>query len=117
VDASDVDFAVVADAAPLPVLVDFWVPFCPHGSRVIRVMEQVAGDLAGRVKVVEVNIEGAPRLSRRFSVQASPTLLVIERGRLMACRCGPAPAHEIRVWIEQVLIREKPSASGPVKPR
>ena len=114
VDASDVDFAGVADAAPLPVLVDLWAPVCPHGPRVIRVMEQVADDLAGQVKVVKVNVEGAPQLSRRFSVQASPTLLVMERGRLVACTCGPAPAYEILGWVEQVLIREHGTA--PVLP-
>jgi thioredoxin 2 len=105
VDASDVDFASVADAAALPVLVDLWAPVCPHGPRVIRVMEQVADDLAGQVKVVKVNVEGAPQLSRRFSVQASPTLLVMEGGTLVACRCGPAPAYEILQWVEQVLPR------------
>ncbi len=114
VDATDVDFAGVADAAALPVLVDLWAPVCPHGPRVIRVMEQVADDLAGQVKVVKVNVQGAPQLSRRFSVQASPTLLVMERGRLVACRCGPAPAHEILRWVEQVLIREHGTA--PVLP-
>ena len=114
VDASDGDFAGVTDAAPLPVLVDLWAPSCPHGSTVTRVLEQVAGELAGQVKVVKVNVEGAPQLSRRFSVQASPTLLVIRHGRRVACRCGPAPAYLIRAWIEQVLIREQATAASPV---
>jgi len=114
VDASDGDFADVADAASLPALVDFWAPTCPHGARVTRVVEQVAADLAGQVKVIKVNVEGAPQLSRRFSVQASPTLLVMQRGRLVACRCGPAPAYEIRAWIEQVLLREQATAVDPV---
>jgi len=113
VDASDGDFAGVADTAPLPVLVDLWAPICPHGPRVVRVVEQVAGDLAGQVKLVKVNVEGAPQLSRRFSVQASPTLLVMQQGRLLAWRCGPAPAYKIRAWIEQVLIREQATAASP----
>jgi thioredoxin 2 len=113
VDASDGDFAGVTDTAPLPVLVDLWAPICPHGPRVVRVVEQVASDLAGQVKVVKVNVEGAPLLSRRFSVQASPTLLVVQQGRLLACRCGPAPAYKIRAWIEQVLLRERATADSP----
>jgi thioredoxin 2 len=74
---------------------------------VARVVEQVAADLAGQVKVVKVNVEDAPQLSRRFSVQASPTLLVLRRGTLIACACGPAPAYKIRAWIEEVLIGEE----------
>jgi thioredoxin 2 len=80
---------------------------------VIRVLEQVAGELAGQVKVVKVNVEGAPQLSRRFSVQASPTLLVMQRGRLVACTCGPVPAYKIRAWIEGVLIHERDVAASP----
>lgn len=113
VDAADDDFAGVADAASLPVLVDLWAPICPHGARVARVVEQVAGDLAGRVKVVTVNVEGAPQISRRFSVQASPTLLVMHQGRPLGCRCGLAPAYKIRAWIEQVLNREQATAANP----
>ena len=58
----------------------------------------------------KVNVEGAPQLSRRFSVQASPTLLVMERGRLLASRCGSAPAYKILGWVEQVLIRKHGTA-------
>lgn len=112
VDASDGDFTGVADAAPLPVLVELWSPNCPHGPRVARVLEQVADDLAGQVKVVKVNVASAPQLSRRFSVQASPTLLFLERGREVACRCGPDPAYEIRAWIDQV-IREQATPASP----
>jgi len=106
VDAADDDFPGIADAAPLPVLVDLWVPTCPHGARVARVVEQMAGELAGRVKVVKVNVEGAPQLSRRFSVQTSPTLLILEEGRTVACRCGPDPAYKIRAWVDRALDRE-----------
>jgi thioredoxin 2 len=73
----------------------------------------MAGELEGQVKVVKVNVEDAPQLSGRFSVQASPTLLVIQHGRLVACRCGPDPAYKIRAWVEQVLIREQANAASP----
>ena len=103
VDASDDDFANVAGSAPIPVVIDFWGPWCAPSRRLDLVFEQLAGALAGRAKLVRVNVEGTPQLVQRFEVQGLPTLLVLHRGRAVARKSGPAQAHELRDWVEEAL--------------
>ena len=62
-----------------------------------------ARDLAGRVKVVKVNVDTAPVLSRRFQVQAVPTLMILKGGRVIARQSGTAPADALRHRVEQAL--------------
>ncbi len=103
VDAGDDSFAAVADESSLPVLVDLWAPWCGPCRMVSPVLEQLATDLAGRMKLVKVNSDVAPQLSRRFEVQAIPTLVLLDHGRVVARQTGAAPAHALRTWLEQAL--------------
>jgi thioredoxin 2 len=64
---------------------------------------QVAGQLAGRVKLVKVNVDSSPGLQQRFRVQAIPTLLILRDGQVAAQRAGAAPAADLRAWVEQVV--------------
>jgi thioredoxin 2 len=103
VDASDEDFALVAGSARLPVVVDFWGPWCAPSRRLASVLDQLARALAGRVKLVRVNVENAPQLVSRLGVQGLPTLLVMHQGRALARKTGAAQAHDLRDWVEEAL--------------
>ncbi|WP_031192001.1 MULTISPECIES: thioredoxin [Streptomyces] len=103
VDAGDDDFAEIAERASVPVVVDLWATWCGPCRRVSPVLEQVARDLAGRIKLVKVDVDKNPQLSRRFEVQAVPTLLVLDRGEQVARQAGAAPAHVLRTWVEQAM--------------
>ena len=103
VDASDDDFAHVAGSAVIPVVVDFWGPWCAPSRRLDSFFEQLARALAGRAKLVRVNVEDAPQLIQRFGVQGLPTLLVMRRGCALTRKSGAAPAHDLRDWVEEVL--------------
>src|SRR6201987_6391032 len=83
-DADDATFADIAEAAKIPVIVDLWAPWCGPCRMVSPALEQLARDLAGRVKLVKVNVDTSPQISQRFAAQAIPTLLVLRGGR------GPA---------------------------
>ncbi|MEZ0074152.1 thioredoxin [Planotetraspora sp. GP83] len=102
-EAGDDDFSEVVEAARIPVVVDFWAPWCGPCRMVSPALEQVAADLAGRLKLVKVNVDEAPRLSERFAVQAIPTLAVIDQGRVVAQRAGAAPAPALREWVDDAL--------------
>ncbi|MFI1995565.1 thioredoxin [Actinoplanes sp. NPDC020271] len=101
--AGDDTFADVVEKSPLPVLVDMWAPWCGPCRTVGPALEQVARELAGRVKLVKVNVDHAPRLSRRFSIQAVPTLMMVDGGKVKARQSGAAPAAVLRRWVEQSL--------------
>ncbi|MFI5483722.1 thioredoxin [Streptomyces rubiginosohelvolus] len=103
VDAGDDDFAEVADNAVQPVVVDLWATWCGPCRMVSPALEQVARDLAGRIKLVKVDIDRNPVVSQRFEVQAVPTLLVRDHGETVARQAGAAPAHVLRQWVEQAL--------------
>lgn len=107
VDASDDDFSAVADEATIPVLVDVWAPWCGPCRQVSPVLEQLAQELAGRIKLVKVNADDSPQVSRRFDARAIPTLVLLRKGEVVDTHIGAAPAHVLRPWVTQKLEEEK----------
>ena len=105
-DADDASFAAMVDQAELPVLVDLWAPWCGPCRMVSPVLEQLAGTFAGRIKLVKVNVDQAQQTAQRFNVQAVPTLLLIDRGEVIARHAGAAPEPALRTWLEQALPAE-----------
>lgn len=103
VNASDDTFAAVAEAASVPVLVDLWAPWCGPCRMVSPALAQLATELAGKLKLVKVNVDNSPRLQQRFSVQSIPTLLLLRNGLLAARQVGAAPAPQLRSWVEHAL--------------
>ena len=102
-DAGDDTFAEVAEAAPVPVVVDLWAPWCGPCRMVSPALARLADELAGRVKLVKVNVDESPTIQRRFSVQAIPTLMVLRHGQVAARRAGAAPAADLRAWVEAAI--------------
>jgi thioredoxin 2 len=70
-DADDTTFGQVAEAAGIPVIVDLWAPWCGPCRMVSPALEQLARDLAGQVKLVKVNVDTSPQISRRFGARQS----------------------------------------------
>jgi thioredoxin 2 len=103
VDASDADFATVVDQADIPVLVDVWAPWCGPCRMVSPVLERLAGDFAGDLKLVKVNADDNPEVSRRFEVQAIPTLVLLDHGVVTDKQIGAAPAAQLEAWLKERL--------------
>jgi thioredoxin 2 len=103
VDAGDSDFAEVVEQGTIPVLVDLWAPWCGPCRLISPVLEQLAIEKAGEVKLVRVNADEAPELSRRFNIASIPTLLVLREGQVVAERIGAASAPTLRPWLEDAV--------------
>ncbi|MEU5268877.1 thioredoxin [Streptomyces hygroscopicus] len=112
VDADENEFAEVAEEATPLVVVDLWATWCGPCRMVSPALEQVATELAGRVKLVKVDIDRNPHLAQRFEVQAVPTLLILDKGEPVARRAGAAPAGTLRSWVEQVAAGRRDSERG-----
>jgi len=102
IDTSEHFEALIANSS-VPVLVDFWAPWCAPCRTVAPEMEKVATAEAGQLLVVKVNTENLPTLSQRFQIHSIPTMMVFLRGREMGRTAGARPAAAIRDFVTQVV--------------
>lgn len=102
-NAEDSDFDAVAGESPLPVLVDLWAPWCGPCRAVAPGVEQAARKLAGRLKVVKVNVDRAPAVAARFDARSIPMLLILDGGKLKHRQIGAVPPDVLLRWAEKAL--------------
>ena len=106
VDATDDEFHAVVDESSLPVLVDVWAPWCGPCRMVSPALEKLAGELAGRLKLVKVNADANPEVSRRFEVRSIPTLVILDHGQVVDKQIGARPEPQLRSWLASKLPRK-----------
>jgi thioredoxin 2 len=110
--AADADFAEIAEDATIDVLVAVWARWCPLCRRANPALERLARVLAGRLKLVQVDVTQAPALQQRFVIEAVPTLILM-RGPLVRGYCAGAPPEpSLRAWLERAS-RTGPAEMGP----
>ncbi len=103
VTVTDTNFASMVERSPLPVLVDMWAEWCGPCRMVGPVIDELAGTMAGRVRVAKLNVDENPATAARFGVQSIPTLLVFKEGRENDRIVGAQPKPEIVRRLEQVI--------------
>ncbi len=101
---SDLVFDALISRSALPVLVDFWAPWCGPCKMVAPEIRKVATEAAGQVLVAKVNTEELPSLARRFRVTAIPTMSIFRNGIEVAHQAGGMAAPAIRKFLEQDLV-------------
>lgn len=102
VNASDTTFASEADSA-VPVIVDLWAPWCGPCRFVSPILEEIARDYRGRVKVVKVNVDDNPQLARRFEAYSIPTMVVLRGGEPVDRIVGALPKPQLVARLSPVL--------------
>ena len=109
VDADESSFRVAVEQSPLPVLVDFWAPWCGPCRIVEPVVEQLSREHAGHLKVVKVNSDTAPELTQGFNVRGIPTLILFENGQAVDRVTGAPSPPTLRGWVERHLATRQPT--------
>jgi len=102
VDADADQFDAAIDAS-VPVLVDFWAAWCGPCRMVTPIVERVARDHAGRMKVVKLDVDAAPEIAARHGAQSIPLLVVFRDGQELDRLVGAVPERRLRGWLEPHL--------------
>jgi thioredoxin 2 len=100
---TDATFAAEVEQSPIPVLVDMWAPWCGPCRMVAPVLDELAAEMAGRVRVAKLNVDENPSTAERFNVRSIPTLLVFKGGREVDRLIGVQPKTEITRRLDRLI--------------
>ena len=101
--ADDGTFDALAGKGDRATLVDFWAPWCGPCRAIGPVLEEIAREYDGRVKVVKVNVDESPETARRYGVRSIPTLLLMKAGKVLSTQVGSLPKAQLASFIDRNL--------------
>ena len=99
INAGDADFETAVLGASQPVLVDFWAPWCGPCRMTDPIVKKLAGEMAGRLRVVKVNVDESPRTAERYGIRSIPTMMVFKGGRIIDQWSGALPEGMLRARV------------------
>ena len=101
---------VLEASKSVPVIVDFWAPWCGPCRSLTPIIEKVVGVFKGRVKLVKVNSDENPELAQAFQVQSIPNVIAFKDGRAAAQFVGAQPESQVRAFVEKLLPSQMEAA-------
>jgi thioredoxin 2 len=101
VTVTDATFAAEVERSPLPVLLDLWAPWCRPCRVLAPVLDELAKEMAGRVRFAKLDVDDNPATASRFRANSIPTLVILKGGREVDRLVGVQPREEIRRRLER----------------
>jgi len=96
---SDADFDAQVLKATEPVVVDFWAEWCGPCKMIAPALEEIAGTLGGKVKILKLNVDESPKTAEKYGIMSIPTLMLFKNGELASRQVGAAPKQKLEQWI------------------
>jgi len=102
-EVGDNNFETEVIKSPLPVLVDFWAPWCGPCKTIAPILEELARDYAGKLKFAKLNVDDHPTTASRFGIRGIPNLIILKGGAVKEQIVGAAPKAKLVSAIEKAL--------------
>jgi len=96
---SDATFDTEVLKANEPVVVDFWAEWCGPCRMIAPALEEIAGTMAGKIKVVKLNVDENPATATKYGIMSIPTLMIFKNGQLASRQIGAQPKQKLEQWI------------------
>ena len=96
---TDASFDADVVKSTLPVVVDFWAEWCGPCRMIAPALEEIAAEMAGKVKIVKLNVDENPKVAEKFGIRSIPTLMVFKNGEPASRQVGAAPKQKLEQWI------------------
>jgi thioredoxin 1 len=100
---SDSTFESEVLKATGPVVVDFWAEWCGPCRMIAPALEEIAGSLGPKVKIVKLNVDENPQTAAKYGIQSIPTLMIFKDGQLASRQIGAAPKQKLEQWITTAM--------------
>ncbi len=114
VHVTDAEFEQSVLKSSLPVIVDFWAPWCGPCKMVAPILDKIAKEQAGKLVVAKVNTDENPEWAMRYGVQGIPTMLFVANGKIVHRQVGAMPEPMLREVLNQFMeVVRKPADSTP----
>jgi thioredoxin 1 len=101
---TDATFADEVLASDIPVLVDFWAEWCGPCHRIAPVLDELAGEYEGRVRIVKLDADNNPNTARAYNIMSMPTLMIFRNGEVVSQVVGAHPKSKMRAQLDGVLV-------------
>jgi thioredoxin 1 len=99
VAVTDATFDAEVRRSPIPVVVDFWADWCAPCKMIGPALEELSAELAGKVKIVKVDVDSNPNSPAQMGVRGIPALFLFKDGQVVSSRAGAAPKASLHSWI------------------